>query len=76
MNYDLTVDEFVEAIRPTVERDVDEQILAEPDPEGRRVMARHRSVLIDKMLDAIRIANLEHRLAEAEARLRPRLLES
>src|SRR5687768_14121943 len=73
MNYDLTVDEFVEAVRPTVERDVDEQIMACDDPVGRRLLMRHRGLIVGKMLDAIRIANLERRLAEAEARLKPRL---
>ena len=74
MTYDLTVAEFVELIRPTVEADVDAQIAAEPDPEGRRFMTRYRNVLIGKALDGVRSANLERRLAEAEARLRPRLV--
>jgi hypothetical protein len=74
--YDRSVDEFVELIRPMVERDVDDQILAEPDPEGRRVMMRYRSVIVGKMLDHVRIQNLQHRLAEAEARLKPRLVEN
>ena len=38
------------------------------------MLRRDRSVLISKALDATRITNLEHRLAEAEARLRPRLV--
>jgi hypothetical protein len=70
----LTLDEFMIAIRPEVEADIDRQIAAERDPEGRRLMTRYRSVLIGKALDATRIANLERRLAEAEARLRPRLV--
>jgi hypothetical protein len=71
----LTLDEFMVAIRPTIEADIDAQIAAEPDPEGRALLRRYRSVLIGKALDANRIANLEHRLAEAEARLKPRLVE-
>jgi hypothetical protein len=76
MTYDRAVNEFVELIRPEVERGVDEQILACDDPVGRRLLMRHRGLIVDKMLDAIRIANLERRLAEAEARLKPRLLEN
>jgi hypothetical protein len=76
MTYDRTVDEFVEAIRPEVERDVYEQIMACDDPVGRRLLMRHRSLIVGKMLDAIRIANLERRLAEAEARLKPRLVQT
>ena len=72
----LTLDEFMIAIRPTVEADVYEQILACDDPVGRRLLMRHRSLIVGKMLDAIRIANLERRLAEAEARLKPRLVEN
>ena len=63
------------AIRPTIEADLDQQIEAEPDPEVRALMRRDRAVLIGKALDATRITNLQHRLAEAEARLRPRLVE-
>ena len=72
----LSLDEFLEAIRPEVERNVDEQILAEPDPEGRRLMMKCRSMIVGKMLDLIRIENLKRRLAETEARLRPRLVET
>ena len=61
--------------RPEVERNVYEQIMACDDPAGRRMLMRHRGLILSKMLDAIKIANLEHRLAEAEARLRPRLVE-
>jgi hypothetical protein len=73
--YEHTVAEFVELIRPTVEANIDAQIAAERDPEGRRVLTKYRSVLVGKALDAVRIRNLEHRLTEAEARLRPRLVE-
>jgi hypothetical protein len=72
----MDIDEFVETIRPEVEADVDRQIAAEPDPDLRRMLARHRGVLIGKALDATRIANLKYRLAEVEARLRPRLVET
>jgi hypothetical protein len=72
----LTLDEFMEAIRPEIERDVDEQIAAEPDHEFRQVLVKYRSVLISKALDATRIANLERKLAETEARLKPRLVQT
>jgi hypothetical protein len=76
MTYDRTVNEFVELIKPEVERDVFEQIKACDDPAARRLLMRHRSLIVGKMLDAIKIANLERRLAEAEERLRPRLVEN
>ena len=72
----LTLDEFMVAIRPTIEADVDARIAAEADPQGRRMLLQHRSVIVGKMLDDIKIRNLERRLAEAEARLRPRLVEN
>jgi hypothetical protein len=75
VTHEYTIAEFVELIRPEVEADIDRQIAAEPDPEGRRLMTRYRSVIVSKMLDSIRIRNLERRLAETEARLRPRLVE-
>jgi hypothetical protein len=62
-------------IRPEIEANVDRQIAAEPDPEGRRLLMKRRATIVSKMLDSIRIRNLEHRLAEAEARLRLRLVE-
>jgi hypothetical protein len=69
MTYDRTVNEFVELIKPEVERDVFEQIKACDDPAARRLLMRHRSLIV-------KIANLERRLAEAEERLRPRLVEN
>jgi FKBP-type peptidyl-prolyl cis-trans isomerase (trigger factor) len=72
----LTLDEFMEAIRPSIEQQIDERIAAEPDHELRQALRKYRSVLISKTMDETRIANLERKLAEAEARLRPRLLET
>jgi hypothetical protein len=74
--YDHTVDEFVELIRPEIEADVDQQIAAEADPELRAALVKYRSVLVSKSLDHVRITNLRLRLAEAEARLKPRLVET
>jgi FKBP-type peptidyl-prolyl cis-trans isomerase (trigger factor) len=71
----LTLDEFVLAIRPAVERQIDERIAAEPDHQLRQALRKYRSILISKTLDETRIANLERKLAETEARLRPRLME-
>jgi hypothetical protein len=72
----MTLDEFVEqVVRPEVEADLDARIEAEPDPHGRRLLRRYRSVLIDKALDINRVANLEHRNRELEERLRPRLVD-
>ena len=39
------------------------------------MLLRCRGMLISKAVDATRIANLERKLAEAEARLKPRLVE-
>jgi hypothetical protein len=71
----LTLDEFMVVIRPTIEDNIDAQIAAEPDPKGRALLRRYRSILVNKAIDATRIANLERRLVEAEARLKPRLVE-
>ena len=62
------LDAFMAAIQPTIEADLDQQIEAEPDLEARVMLRRYRSVLLSRALDATRIKNLEHRLAEAEAR--------
>jgi len=74
MRYDLTVDEFVELIRPEVEAGIDAWIADHP-PEDRHILMRVRERMIDKALDLNKLANLQYRLAEAEARLRPRLVE-
>jgi hypothetical protein len=72
----MTLDEFVEqVVRPEVEADIDAQIEAECDPEMRALLRRSRGVLIGKALDVSRIANLEHRNRELEARLLPRLVD-
>ena len=63
------------AIPPEIEADFDRMAAAEPDPQVRSLLRRDRAVILSKALDAIRIVNLQHRLAEAEGRLRPRLVE-
>jgi hypothetical protein len=68
----MTVDEFIEQIvRPEIEADLDARIEAEPDPGVRALLKRYRPVFVAKALDANKVANLEYRLAAAEARLRP-----
>jgi hypothetical protein len=71
----LTLDAFMIAIKPEVERQIDERIAAEPDHDLRQALRKYRSVLVSKTLDETRIANLERKLSEAEARLKPRLVE-
>ena len=70
----MDLETFIAAIRPTIEADLDARIAAEVDPEARKMLRRHRSILIDKALDANRIANLKHRNHELEERFRPRLI--
>ena len=76
MTYEMTVNEFVEAIRPELEHQVDQMILQEPDLQDRLLLMRHRDKIVRAYATQVRIANLEHRLAEADARLRPRLVEN
>jgi hypothetical protein len=71
--YPLTIDEFLEAVRPELEYQVDQMICAQPLPD-RLVLMRHREQILERVIIVNKIANLEHRLAEAEARLRPRLV--
>jgi hypothetical protein len=70
----LTLDQFLEAIRPELERQVDEMVLAQPLPERMLLMARREQILREYTA-AVRIAKLEHHNRELEARLRPRLVE-
>jgi hypothetical protein len=70
--YPLTVAEFMEQIRPEIERQVDELIEAQPDPHLRQAMIRQRQEIIERIVDKTEIANLRHRLAEAKARFAPR----
>jgi hypothetical protein len=69
-----SVEEYVQAIRPELERDIDEQIAAQTDPEWRAIMKRHRARLIHESMQACRIANYRHRMEHFEARLRPALV--
>jgi hypothetical protein len=70
---------FIEQIvRPEVEASIDQRIAAEVDPAARKIMQRSRAMVIDKALDANRIANLKLKLETAEgrlARLEPRPVE-
>ena len=69
----LSVDEFLQAIRPELEYQVDQMICAQPLAD-RLVLMRHREQILERVITMNRIRNLEYRLAEAEARLRPRLV--
>jgi hypothetical protein len=74
----MDLEAFIEAIRPTIEADIDAQIEAEPDPAARKLMRFSRAMVIDKALDATRIANLQAKLGTAEdrlARLEPQLVK-
>ena len=71
---DLSVDDFMILVRPELEHQVDEMIEAQPIAE-RPALLRRRALILDQLATATRIANLELRLAQAEARLRPRLVE-
>jgi hypothetical protein len=70
----LSLDEFLAAIQPELEREVDEMILAQPAHARALLMARREQILREYTA-AVRIANLERRNRELEARLRPRLVE-
>ena len=63
---------FIEQLRPEIERQVDELIEAQPDSNLRQAMIRQRQEIIERIVDKAEIANLHHRLAEAEAQLAPR----
>jgi hypothetical protein len=74
MTWDLSVDDFMTLIIPQLEEQVDEFIAAQPITE-RAALIRQRRQLVDQLFTATKIANLEYRLRETEARLRPRLVE-
>jgi hypothetical protein len=74
--YALSVDEFIEEIKPLLEEEVDAMILAEPELENRLVLMRHRQQIVRTYVEAVRRRNLEYRLAQAEERLKPRLVET
>jgi hypothetical protein len=71
----LSLDEYMREIRPYLEQQVDAQILAVPELEDRLTLMRYREQILRKYAEVIHRRNLEHRLAEAEARLRPHLVE-
>jgi hypothetical protein len=71
----MDLEAFIAAIRPTIEDEIDAQIEAEADPVARKIRQRSRAMVIDKALDANRIAHLERRNRELEERLRPRLVD-
>jgi hypothetical protein len=70
----LSHDDFMDLIQPELERQVDEVILAAP-PQERAALMLRREQILRALTHATEVANLRHRLAQAEARLRPRLAE-
>jgi hypothetical protein len=74
MTWDLSVDDLMTLVLPQLEEQVDEFIAAQPITE-RPAMMRQRKQLVGQLFTATKIYNLERRLAETEARLRPRLVE-
>jgi hypothetical protein len=70
----LSLNEFMDAVRPTLEAQVDEWIL-EQSPADRRLLMLQRERIVRELVRTTEIVNLRHRLAEAEARLKPRLVE-
>ena len=74
MTMDLSVDDFMILVQPELEYQVDTMIAAQPITE-QPFLLRRRGLILSQLATATRIANLEYRLAEAEARLRPRLVE-
>ena len=71
---DLSVDDFMILIIPCLEEQVDEMIAAQPIIERPNLM-RQRKQLVGQLFTATKIANLKCRLAQAEARLKPRLVK-
>jgi hypothetical protein len=74
MTWDLSVDDFMTLVLPQLEEQVNEFIAAQPIAE-QPAMMRQRNELVGQLFAATKIYNLERRLAETEARLRPRLVE-
>jgi hypothetical protein len=71
------INQYIIDIRPWVEKQVDEQIInSEPDLETKMIFLRNRDRIIHGYLEAVRRKNLEVHLAEAEGRLRPKLVET
>jgi hypothetical protein len=73
--YRRSVDETMELLEPELEHQVDQMILSEPDLEVRLAMMANRDKILHEYRQATLTANLRHRLAEAEARLRPTLVQ-
>jgi hypothetical protein len=70
----LTIDEFMTVIEPELEYQLDQAILGVSDAPMRLAMVANREKILREYRNAVLIANLRHRLAEAEARLRPTLV--
>jgi hypothetical protein len=70
-----SIDESMELLEPELEHQVDQMILSAPDPDTRLAMMANRERILREYRQATLIANLRYRLAEAEARLRPTLVQ-
>jgi hypothetical protein len=76
MSYVAKLEAAIAAMHPCFEREVDEQILAEPKLEDRLLLMQHRERIIRAHAEAMRRRSLERHVAELERRLRPRLVET
>jgi hypothetical protein len=64
----LTIDEFMVVVRPELEHQLDQMILAQP-ADDRPFLMRNRERMLRELVHVTEIANLRHRLEQAEARL-------
>jgi hypothetical protein len=70
-----SIDESMELLEPELEHQVDQMILRVPDLEMRAALLAQRERILREFRQKTLIANLRYRLAEAEARLRPTLVQ-
>jgi hypothetical protein len=70
----LSIEQFLQTIRPWLEQEVDARILVEPELKDRLVLMRHREQIIRTYVEATRRRCLEARVAKLEQRLRPRIV--
>jgi hypothetical protein len=70
-----SIDESMELLEPELEHQVNQMILRVPDLEMRAALLAQRERILREFRQKTLIANLHYRLAEAEARLRPTLVQ-
>jgi hypothetical protein len=71
----LSIDQFMDVIEPQLAQQVDEMILRQPDQDMRLMLMRGREKILREYRNATLIANLRARIAELEARLKPRAVQ-